>query len=424
MEAGSRLLLIDEDTSATNFMVRDDFMQQVISREKEPITPFLERAGDLYEKAGVSTILVAGSSGAFFYIADHIIQMDCYKPVEITERVKALCEEHQAPETQAPGFAVPSFAKVYAAGKSENAKVKTFGRDSFSIDREMTDLRYVEQLADFEQTSALAYLTRYALGAAGRQQEKSAPDCGGIAKADRDKGWNGLRPASMCPAGWQSREFRRFLRHWESLPGIRMQVPILSGGCVRREWGIVRLSTVAGNKSDSAGPCVSCGQEDHMNTEKKQSDYEELMQYLEEAQAYETALILFEWDEETLAPEKAGSRTARMQGVLSSSYQRIMMSDRVKELVDKCLQELIETEGIAPDGTQNRAEKPALGPRTGTYGRRHPLRHSEGRKAHHRGGVLHSAGGVPGVSGTDIEIYAYLDKGAVRKMILLPSPRF
>ena len=97
-----------------------------------------------------------------------------------------------------------------------------------------------------------------------------------------------------------------------------------------------------------------------MNTEKKHSEYEELMQYLEEAQAYETALILFEWDEETLAPEKAGSRTARMQGILSSSYQRIMMSDRVKELVDKCLEELTETESIAPDGTQNRAEKPAL----------------------------------------------------------------
>ena len=42
MEANSRLFLIDEDTSATNFMVRDTFMQQVISREKEPITPFLE----------------------------------------------------------------------------------------------------------------------------------------------------------------------------------------------------------------------------------------------------------------------------------------------------------------------------------------------------------------------------------------------
>ncbi|MCB6367859.1 ABC-ATPase domain-containing protein, partial [Intestinibacillus massiliensis] len=78
IEAGSRLFLIDEDTSATNFMVRDAFMQEVISRSKEPITPFLERAGQLYEQAGISTILVAGSSGAFFHIADTIIQMDCY----------------------------------------------------------------------------------------------------------------------------------------------------------------------------------------------------------------------------------------------------------------------------------------------------------------------------------------------------------
>ena len=165
MEAGSRVFLIDEDTSATNFMVRDDFMQQVISREKEPITPFLERAGDLYEKAGISTILVAGSSGAFFYIADRIIQMDCYKPVDITERVKVLCGEHQAPRTQAPGFAVPSFAnRRLASQKNGNSrKIKTFGRESFAIDREITDLRLVEQLADSEQTAGLAYLLRYGL---------------------------------------------------------------------------------------------------------------------------------------------------------------------------------------------------------------------------------------------------------------------
>ncbi len=187
MEAGSRLFLIDEDTSATNFMVRDDFMQQVISREKEPITPFLERATDLYEKAGISTILVAGSSGAFFYIAHRIIQMDCYRPVDITERVKSLCTEHTAPRTQAPGFAVPSFSRSLPpfsrGGKSggdsrrgrdggrgreggprhEHMKVKTFGRDSFSLDKETVDLRYVEQLADSEQTSALAHLLRYAL---------------------------------------------------------------------------------------------------------------------------------------------------------------------------------------------------------------------------------------------------------------------
>ena len=94
IEAGSRVFLLDEDTSATNFMVRDSFMQKVIAREKEPITPFLERARDLYEKAGISTILVAGSSGAFFHIADTVIQMDCYRPVDITEKVKNLCREY------------------------------------------------------------------------------------------------------------------------------------------------------------------------------------------------------------------------------------------------------------------------------------------------------------------------------------------
>ena len=83
----ARVFLLDEDTSATNFMVRDAFMQQVISREKEPITPFLERARDLYKKQGISTILVAGSSGAFFHIADTVIQMDNYMPVDITEKV-------------------------------------------------------------------------------------------------------------------------------------------------------------------------------------------------------------------------------------------------------------------------------------------------------------------------------------------------
>lgn len=182
MEAGSRLFLIDEDTSATNFMLRDDFMQQVISREKEPITPFLERARDLYERKGISTILVAGSSGAFFYIADKILQMDCYCPIDITDHVKKLCKEHTTPHIQAPGFTVSDYQRIFPAynrsknrgrdyrgnrsgngSRHEHMKVKTFGRDSFSLDKETVDLRYVEQLADSEQTSALAHLLRYAL---------------------------------------------------------------------------------------------------------------------------------------------------------------------------------------------------------------------------------------------------------------------
>ncbi len=103
LEAGSSLLLMDEDTSATNFMVRDELMQQVIAREQEPITPFLERAADLYEKAGVSLILVVGSCGAYFHIAHRVIQMDAYHARDITGQAKAVLEGRVAPALSAPG---------------------------------------------------------------------------------------------------------------------------------------------------------------------------------------------------------------------------------------------------------------------------------------------------------------------------------
>lgn len=96
MEAGTQVFLIDEDTSATNFMVRDELMQQVIHRDMEPITPFIERVRDLYQEYGISTVLVAGSSGAYFQIADQIIQMDKYVPREITELAKEAASDYPA----------------------------------------------------------------------------------------------------------------------------------------------------------------------------------------------------------------------------------------------------------------------------------------------------------------------------------------
>lgn len=167
MEAGTKLLLLDEDTSATNFMVRDPFMQEVISREKEPITPFLERARDLYEKAGISTILVAGSSGAFFHIADTVIQMDSYKALDITKKVKALCQKYLLFHSPAPAFIMPEYSRIMTApalkGDSyKELKLKVYGRDSFSLGKETIDLRYIEQLVDSEQTAALGQLLKYA----------------------------------------------------------------------------------------------------------------------------------------------------------------------------------------------------------------------------------------------------------------------
>lgn len=94
IEAGTSLLLIDEDTSATNFMIRDELMQRVIHRDMEPITPFIERIRELYEDYGISTVIVAGSSGAYFHIADTIIQMDRYVPKDITEYAKKEAESY------------------------------------------------------------------------------------------------------------------------------------------------------------------------------------------------------------------------------------------------------------------------------------------------------------------------------------------
>ena len=93
---GKKLLLIDEDTSATNFMIRDELMQRVIHRDMEPITPFIERIRELYDEYGISTAIVAGSSGAYFHIADCIIQMDRYVPKDITALAKREAEVSNA----------------------------------------------------------------------------------------------------------------------------------------------------------------------------------------------------------------------------------------------------------------------------------------------------------------------------------------
>lgn len=194
IEAGSRLFLIDEDTSATNFMVRDALMEEVVSKNHEPITPFLERARDLYEKAGISTILVVGSCGSYFYVADTVLQMDGYRAFDITDNVTQVLKKHGEHRFCADNFCLPATDRIlpltkkntgknpaennqHFSGKGrfdkdrsggrphkehEHAKVKTLGKTSFMIDRDTLDLRYVEQLVDSEQTAALSYLLRYA----------------------------------------------------------------------------------------------------------------------------------------------------------------------------------------------------------------------------------------------------------------------
>lgn len=166
IEAGASLLLIDEDTSATNFMIRDELMQRVIHRDMEPITPFIERIRELYEDYGISTVIVAGSSGAYFHIADTIIQMDRYVPKDITEYAKKEAESYPVitgPEVPAekPDFRrCPQPSPAFKG--NDRIKMKTLSREGVMINKETIDLRYVEQIADSEQVTALGHCMRYA----------------------------------------------------------------------------------------------------------------------------------------------------------------------------------------------------------------------------------------------------------------------
>ncbi|MDY5869137.1 MAG: ABC-ATPase domain-containing protein, partial [Lachnospiraceae bacterium] len=131
IEGGSKLLLIDEDTSATNFMIRDQLMAQVITPGEEPITPFISRVKSLYRDRGVSSVIVAGSSGSYFHVADTIIQMKEYTPVDITSKAKEAAsaypvmggEEEAFPVYQDKRCPIPDMMLK----KEERIKIKTMG---------------------------------------------------------------------------------------------------------------------------------------------------------------------------------------------------------------------------------------------------------------------------------------------------------
>ena len=168
IEADCKVLLIDEDTSATNFMIRDKLMQLVVTEDKEPITPYIDRIRDLYEIYGISSILVVGSSGEYFDKADSIIQMDEYRAYDITENVKELSTKYKKFEKEKSDKT--SFIKEmiynrtilpYKEWCKEQIKIKVNNIDCLRINKDDIDTRYLEQLVDKEQLRAIGYIIVY-----------------------------------------------------------------------------------------------------------------------------------------------------------------------------------------------------------------------------------------------------------------------
>jgi predicted ABC-class ATPase/rhodanese-related sulfurtransferase len=162
VEVGARGLLLDEDTSATNFMVRDARMQALVNKQHEPITPFLERVRELYESAGVSTVLVMGGCGDYFDVADTVILMRDYRPGDATRdarEVAARCVS--ARRTEAPARLpavtprIPLAQSFDASRGRREVKIDAKSLDLILYGREPIDLRHVEQLLDPSQTRAI-----------------------------------------------------------------------------------------------------------------------------------------------------------------------------------------------------------------------------------------------------------------------------
>jgi len=178
LEVGTSLLLVDEDTSATNFMIRDERMRALV--EKEPISPFIDLVRPLYESLGVSTVVVVGGVGDYLDVADRVILMQDYAPHDATAKAREVRERFPARVPPGSGsISRPRGRRVRASsidlrrGKRETARSK--GLSTVELGRERVDLAYLEQLAETGQTEAIARIVgEFAAGGESRSVREIA----------------------------------------------------------------------------------------------------------------------------------------------------------------------------------------------------------------------------------------------------------
>ncbi|MBE0428556.1 MAG: ABC-ATPase domain-containing protein [Thermoleophilia bacterium] len=168
LEAGARVLLMDEDTSATNFMIRDELMQRLIPKEKEPITPYIDQVQNLHREYSVSTILVMGGSGDYFEVVDNVIAMDNYLPRMVTEQARRIAGERRDARSREGGERFGPLVRRAPLAESidplRGGKERVLAREPgfLLFGRQTVDLSQVEQLLDISQTRAIGDMMSYA----------------------------------------------------------------------------------------------------------------------------------------------------------------------------------------------------------------------------------------------------------------------
>jgi len=167
LEIGSSLLLLDEDTSATNFMIRDVRMQRLVAKEKEPITPFIDKVRPLINKLNVSTIMVIGGNGDYFDVADNIFMLEDYKIRDVTKEAKEIAKELETKRTRegttyfgSIPLRVPNPNSLNAQ-KGRKNKIAAKGKSLLQFGLQSIDLSQAEQIVDQSQTQAIGDIIQY-----------------------------------------------------------------------------------------------------------------------------------------------------------------------------------------------------------------------------------------------------------------------
>lgn len=156
VESGAKVLLVDEDTAATNLMIRDARMQALVAKESEPLTPFVDLIRPLRAAHGVSTVLVMGGSGDYIDVADQVLMLDAYHARDVTDRAKQLAAAPTGRHSEAETFPPVRHRIVDPRSIStERPKVRARGVDALTLGESTVDLRGVEQLVDPAQVTGI-----------------------------------------------------------------------------------------------------------------------------------------------------------------------------------------------------------------------------------------------------------------------------
>lgn len=155
-------LLLDEDTCATNLLIRDQRMRALVSSEREPITPLVDRIRALHRERGISTLIVMGGSGDYLDVADQVLIMDSYRLVDATAQARQVCASQPRVDTSLPDFPLPArrLPQRPEAKRRGPSRTRALGTQRLMLDRHEVDVADVSGLVDEGQALAVAWALR------------------------------------------------------------------------------------------------------------------------------------------------------------------------------------------------------------------------------------------------------------------------